>query len=761
MLKRDIIDQEFFIIDSDNLSDVEDKLYGFSLKGNEVVQDRDIAEYDDLADIGAYVLIQRLNNEIVISQDFIGSYGIYMYRKDGYFAISNSFIRLIEYLKFNHEMTLNRDYAHISLIPRTLSSLIHEKTLVNEITCIPRNFRLHINVDSKEISHEKIPFNDLSVPIDSREGLELLDKWFEKWVEIIRAIKLKTNNISLDLSGGFDTRMILALVLCANIDINSIRVYSIDNKQHNHNEDFRIASIIADEYGFSLNNSLDVDYYNYPDIQTVLDLSCYVKLGFSNQLNFKLSRPQDPIYMITGMGGETIRGWPLGDSQSQIINVINKSKSLDPALVEGSLRSIRESHDAFRQLRPYVNDETFQWDYYKETRLRYHFGKLVVENYLSNNLALCPLIDPDLFKLKISTEECMDDSLLMTLIFVRYCPKLMEFEVEGGREFNSQTIEYAQRINEIHPYNAKDYEFLSKVDVDKTSVEFENNEKVNWRDINQYIKDVFKSQLFKHEFKKYIPPRAYDKINYSIENRPYFPLQNTYPAFAIVKVIDTINYNKNNYEFLSDWFDSFLDDTYENNQYINPEFPLLASKFVTARIDIKNINSQDSSVEIIENSDKSAKVDFPEWLQNEKGGGCIIESMSGYLDVKLKCIGDGNLSIKLRGINALDKNENRYPVYIDYANFTVNGKEIITQNMLLWHDDPFDYEIPVKDGEILSFHLEWLPISSNSETGYYNNLVKENEKLRKEIERLERINQEMQNSTSWKLTEPLRKIKNR
>lgn len=763
MLKEDIINREFFIIDSDNLSDVKDKLYGFSFKKSSLVQDDDLGEYEGLDNIGTFVLIQKNDDEVIISQDCIGTYGIYVYQKDDYFAISNSFIRLVEHLKINHEMTLNKDYAYISLLPRMFSTLIHEKTLVNEITCVPRNFKIHIDTNSKIISYEKINYNENSISLDSEEGLKLLDKWFYKWVEIIRSLKLKTNNISIDLSGGFDTRMILALILVANIDINSIRVYSIDNNQHSHPEDFRIASLIADEFGFKLNQDLDVDYYNYPDIQTVLDLSSYVKLGFNSQLNFKLMRPQDPIYMITGMGGGISRGWPIGDAQSQINDIVNKSKRFEPAFADNCERILKEGHESIRHIRPNIaDDETFQWEYYKETRLRNHFGKLTVENYMSNNLALCPLIDPDLFKLKNKTEECFDNSLLMTLIFVRYCPKLLDFEVEGGREFDSDVVEYAKRINEIYPYEVKEYEFLSEVESEKNSEKFEENEKINWHDINKYLKGIFRSQLFRHEFMKYVPSRVYDKLSYSIENRDYFPLQDTIPAFAFVNIINAINFNENEgQEFVSDWFDSFSDDTYEITPQINPEFPLLVSKFVTARIDIKNTNSQDNSVEIIENSDVCAKVDFPDWLQNEKGGGCLIESMTGYLDVKLKCIGDGNLSVKLRGINAMDKCQNRYPVYIDYTKFEVNGKEIISKNTLLWHDDPFTYEIPVEDGEIISIHLEWLPINKESETGYYNNLFKENESLKKEIERLRKINEDMQNSTSWKVTKPLRKIKNR
>ena len=765
MLAKKIIDHEFFIIDSDNLDDIENRLYGFALQNSQVVQDNDITEYSNFEDIGVFVLIEKKDDEIIISQDVIGSYGVYVYQKDGYFAVSNSFIKLVEYLKFNHEMTLNRDYAYISLLPKTLSSLIYEKTLVNEIICISRNTKVHIDITSRELSFEEIKLNESSIDIDSEEGLKTLDKWFFKWVEIIRGLKQKTNNISLDLSGGFDTRMIMPLVLTANIDMNSIRVHSIDNDQHNHDEDFRIASLIADEYGFKLNTDLDVNYYNYPDVQSVIDISCYVKLGFNNQLNFKLIRPQDPIYMITGMGGGISRGWPKGNAFSHITNIVNRSRRFEPSFVESTERIITESLEEVKRRNPDIKEDTFQWSYYKETRLRNHFGKLTVENYMSNNLALSPLIDPDLFKLKINTAECKDNSLLMTLIFVRYWPQLMEFEVEGGREFNSETIEYAKKINEIYPYTPKEYSYLSKVESEKSTPVMKNNKKISWHDINKYLKDVFKSKLFKYELKKYTPEKVYDLIFQSIESKSYFQVQDAISAFALVKVINTINFNENNnHELVSDWFDSFLDDTYQvtsqNHLNVNPEFPLLVSKFMTGRIDIKNNNSPDNAVEVIENSDKSSKLDFPLWLKDDEGAGCLIESTAGYLDVKVKCIGDGELSIKLRGVNASDKNNKRYPVYIDYTKLSINGEDIIKENTLVWHDEPFSYEMPVADGEILTIHLEWMPINKNSDIEHHN-LVAENKSLKKELEKVKKMNEEMLNSTSWKVTGPLRKIKKR
>ena len=69
-----------------------------------------------------------------------------------------------------------------------------------------------------------------TIPLESREGLELIDKWVDKWGYIIRSLKKKTKNISSDLSGGFDTRSMITILMNSGIDLNQIYIHSINDK---------------------------------------------------------------------------------------------------------------------------------------------------------------------------------------------------------------------------------------------------------------------------------------------------------------------------------------------------------------------------------------------------------------------------------------------------------------------------------------------------------------------------------------------------
>lgn len=56
------------------------------------------------------------------------------------------------------------------------------------------------------------------------------------------------------------------------------------------------------------------------------------------------------------------------------------------------------------------------------------------------------------------------------------------------------------------------------------------------------------------------------------------------------------------------------------------------------------------------------------------------------------------------------------PIYIDYTEFSVNGRNILDSRITVWHDNPtFQYiREGVKDGEILDLHFEWEPFDKFS-----------------------------------------------
>ena len=132
-------------------------------------------------------------------------------------------------------------------------------------------------------------------------------------------------------------------------------------------------------------------------------------------------------------------------------------------------------------------------------------------------------------------------------------------------------------------------------------------------------------------------------------------------------------------------------------------------KYNTCRIDIKNKGKVDNTVEIVEISDSSARHSYPKWSKDEFGEGLMINSQKNSLDMKLKCIGRGDLNIFLRSKDVRTKNRNKIPIYLKYKSLKINDEIIFDEERLVWHDDFYHHSLPVKNNEVVSISIEWGP----------------------------------------------------
>lgn len=125
-----------FIIDSSNYIDT--KLYGYMITDDGKI----IENYNGKnTRNGCFCLIINKNNNIDIYQDYYGCFGIYLYEKENYFALSNNLLYLINYL--HGKLTLNEDYYR-KLINAREVAFPQEQTLCNEIKRINGSYIIHI-----------------------------------------------------------------------------------------------------------------------------------------------------------------------------------------------------------------------------------------------------------------------------------------------------------------------------------------------------------------------------------------------------------------------------------------------------------------------------------------------------------------------------------------------------------------------------------------------------------------------------------------
>ena len=744
MEENNIIEDNFFIIDSNNLNSIESKFYGYTIYNNEIITSKEFNKDIKLEGDGAYIDISKDNNQIIISQDFFGSYGLYLYEYNNIFVISNSFLKLVEYLKDKYPISLNEDCAK-SFIAADLCAISYKSTMINEIQIIPRNYILKININSKKLDFEKIDYKEDTIEVNSKEGIETLDNWVDKWVKIIRKLFEKKHYLNIDLSGGFDSRLTLLLVLRSNIDLNQIEVSSINDNLHTHKEDFEIASSISKYYNFKLNRKLYPSTTSFKSIKTPIDISFYSKLCFHKQMYYDLRYYKDQTFKIGGLGGECIREYWIDNPKEYIDKCLKRASNYSEELkiptkniLEKSFEELQKDYNIKDQNLPILTTLL-----YKEVRTRNHHSKSIVENLLSNYYIIVPLMDKELYKLNRFNENIEDDNLLITLIFTRYCPKLLDFKFEGRRSINKETIKFAKKINEKYPLKLEKPEFLSKTNEQMKNLTNKNltksNNSITYNSINKYIKEVFSSNSFENTFEIYFSKKLYHNILKYVNNHDYFPLQPVISSIGVLKIINDVDFNKNKFNNnIFDWLNHFIQIPNQNrikNEIFNQILP-----YNIARIDIKNMNNDENNIDIINISDKLSKINSPEWFNDDEGKGYVIESSINNVSIKFKCINDGKLNITLRSKDIRDKLNQHFPIYIDYISFIVNGEEQLNKNQLISHDKPLKYYKDVKNGEIIEVTLKWLPFNTNSE--YKSDITQ----LKNEINELKSENKLLKNS---------------
>ena len=544
-----LIKQNFFIIDSNNLEKIKSIMYGFSVSIKGILTNnyyKKIGYSEDPEPQGVYIMIRKMGEEIRISQDFCGSFGLYIYenKTTGHFALSNSFLLLEEYLIGKENFTLNKDFADNLMISNLCTPSIYE-TMVNEIVLIPSNAFIVLNIKKKTIKIYYIDYKENSVPFESEEGLKIVDKWVDKWGYIIRSLKKQTNNILSDLSGGFDTRILLAILLNSGIDINKILINSINNNLHVHAQDFKIASNISMKYGFKLNNFILDKNGTKLSIKDSIFLSIYTKLGFHKEFYINTNFFSKPIFNFKGLGGEIIRGspgYPIKKYIDKNCYIAKRIKGHTEEFYNSSLRIFNRSISLLKNQKTYYNEYELSADLYWKGRTRNHHGKAALEYFLVNHYILQPMIDPDIKQIKYDINEKSSHDLI-AYILVRFSHDLIYFPFEGKRELNQESIKKAEKLNKkFGPYKIKsNYNENFYIDIKRNCPVSPSKESSN---VEEYLRKLFRSPKFIKFINQIYDNNVYNWAKTYSKKTKFYPLKHGYSLFALAKTLEDISINK-------------------------------------------------------------------------------------------------------------------------------------------------------------------------------------------------------------------------
>lgn len=453
-IQSNFFNHHFFVITSDNCISHTSRLYGYAIFDGKIYIEGSVENVPFNAN-GVYINVVCKNNQILIQQDYNGSYGLYIFQEDNFFAISNSFLKLLEYLKNDKKLSVNKDYArYFSVDP--LSSISTQETLIQEIKILPKEVEVNIDLSSKEISINNVKNILQKYSLFSKEGVKILDDWYHKWQGLLIGLQNDNRHVSVDLTGGMDSRATLSIFNNEKIDMSKIRVNSSTGKFHTHPEDFEIASIISQKMGFALNKALDIDRVSISST-TAIRLSFLAKFGIHKQMFFRKYINKQRLFSFTGSGGEAIRGHWNKMTLDQFIDEqykYHRYSTLDFSssiykIVTDSIQDITDRHG-------FLTHDDMMRNLYIETRLRTHFGRSNVENFLYGSIFLNPLADRELQRIHNGSDD------LLCVIYDRYLPQLKGVHFDNNKSLQESSLEQAKSINIKFPYKKpKKYHFIN------------------------------------------------------------------------------------------------------------------------------------------------------------------------------------------------------------------------------------------------------------------------------------------------------------
>ena len=732
------VEKEFFLIDSDNLHTIQTRLYGYSIQATGIYEEDNLTEEaaKNLDGRGCYVYVEVKNGKITIKQDINGCWGIYLFRHGDYFALSNSFFRLLDHVKYRYPLTVNRDYCHYLMV-EFVAVQSYSQTAVNEIQFVARNAVIHADILKKNLEIELIDYKEHSVPLDSERGIKILDRWVEFWGNLFRNLAQRTNRISADLTGGFDTRIHFVPLLNSGIDLNQIR---INSKQHDTNpviiEDYAIASEIAEHYGFKLNNPLPTPQYFYYSLQDTWNCDLYSQQTARNLPSHSSRKGIDKTYALTGVSGEVFREtWHMPPQRfiaracAPIRNYSSAAlaKELNHS-IQTMIKSIFDTVcDKFRIEDP--NSVEIPQYLYHETRSRNHCGKAALTDYLKNVIMIVPAYDPEMQTLQLKSSKCPDYNLLMILLFTRYAPDLLNVRFDKFHDpiDLENLIPHAREINERFPLVKKDKENVSgggnfslqprDLQAEKIIKKGRNNRGIPSDLPAACLKAIFESSRTYGLFTEYFDEELYQYAASFYDTHPYdfSRSRRMYAIVGVTKVLEDVEISQSKHSLYRN-VERFLEQDFCK---IPDEYDAKAinkfKNYFTARLDIKLMTEGTDDFQIVSVSDDKAKLEKPAWL-NKNGIGYVIHSYFGNLEIVAKATSSGKCTLKLRGTDTRESEDKskRIPYWIDYTKLILNEQVIFDTLTPAWHDKPYIHNMEVKAGDEIKIQVEWLPHRSDT-----------------------------------------------
>ena len=116
-----------------------------------------------------------------------------------------------------------------------------------------------------------------------------------------------------------------------------------------------------------------------------------------------------------------------------------------------------------------------------------------------------------------------------------------------------------------------------------------------------------------------------------------------------------------------------------------------------ARIDLSTPYTDES--QFIVYSEDGQELPEATWLSKFNYRGYVVQKNGINCIFSMKSNNDIKVKLALRGPDKRDENNKVIENWVDFTSVTVNGEEILDENVAVWHNKPFYYTINAKAGE--------------------------------------------------------------
>lgn len=365
---------------------------------------------------GCYFLAQQLDGALQVSADFKGYSKIFIYEKNGRWAVSNSFAELIDQVQEKGWEVTPNEHVLQTWSERTAfwQQLATFETAAEQVRLLPRQNVLTIDEAGTLVESE----GSQPAPTPDSSGYgRALARFLSLWIgRIGTCLREPTTTISTELSGGLDSRTAFSLILGLRqyfpVDLTR-RLQIVSNAKYP--DDLKCAKNITDVYRFKLNTKaqnpgLGLDYLDSFQRWRQFSLGSYAP-------HYWGSRSQAVgTFTLGGHGGEGHRSyWPYPSPH----HVLRSTED-----VYASSRHFREAAAAFDQTREVLARSypglPEMVAHYQEFRDRFHSGL-----HAQTSIRLQPLASRQLYSVAAhSSSQAIDTGQMLYDIMFQLSPGL-------------------------------------------------------------------------------------------------------------------------------------------------------------------------------------------------------------------------------------------------------------------------------------------------------------------------------------------------